>query len=188
MIAALDLSKRKTGWCWWDSKSPRPLIGHWKLGGEYSSAGQVFCKLQQSLNDLRTIMPFERLVIEEPIHPAQLSGATNITTIKLCAGLAAHAHSFAAAFGMRFEEINVQSWRLSFLGRDSAALAKKRAKGSARDILKKLTVERARDFGLSPVCDDEADAFGLMDYVVLRDGNTPPWRTQEVLQPMVAAR
>lgn len=189
-FAAFDLSKRSTGFAVWQEGWEKPRFGHWVLGGEYTTPGGCFAKLHACLMELHRVMPWEHMAIEEPLHPAQLSGSTNIATIKLCAGLAAHAASFAHAFRCRsFREINVESWRRDFLSADlisdARADARKRkaatGKGSARDKLKALTMERCRQLGFDVRTDDEADACGLLDYFVAQRGIVPPWRRANVL-------
>ena len=191
MYLALDLSKVSTGWAWWDGDTVLPRYGHWQLGSEYTSEGGVFAKLHQNMSDLYRVCRFEHIFAEEPIHPAQLTGATNIRTIRLCAGLAAHVHSFAHAMGCRSVlEFNVESWRPAFVGRiesDDAKRAARQAKkagdarASARGALKSLTVGRCRQLGMDPRKDDEADAIGILTHGLLVSGITPPWLSDEVL-------
>lgn len=190
----LDLSKRSTGWAVWSEGWAKPHYGHWQLGSEFTSPGGVFGKLHERMAELHAVMPFEFVFIEEPIHPAQLTGATNIQTIRLAAGLAAHAESFAHAYRCRaFQCVNVERWRPDFIGRAQVSDARKDArqraktsgkKHSARDKLKALTIARCEQLGFNPRTDDEADALGMLDYAlhVLR-GITPPWRMENILLP-----
>lgn len=193
-ILALDLSKVSTGWAWWDGMAARPRYGHWRLGSEYTSDGGVFAKLHQHMADLRSVCPFEWIYFEEPIHPANLSGATNIRAIRLAAGLAAHVESFGHAMGCRTKAINVGLWRKDFVGPDierqtkADARAKAKALGrkvSARDTLKALTMERCRHLGMNPRKDDEGDAIGILTYGCELHHITPPWLAGEVLRPMM---
>lgn len=193
---ALDLSKSRTGWAHWSGGETRARFGHWVLGSEFSSDGMVFAKLHQCLAELHILMPFWRVVIEEPINPAHLSGFTTIQTIRLLSGIAAHVHSFAHAYALpSVIEISVSSWRPDFIGRIDNAEAKARArrakkagnaKASATDELKRLTMERCRQLGFKPRCHDEADALGLLTYAILLRGETPPWLAGEVLRQPLA--
>ncbi|PTR06418.1 MULTISPECIES: hypothetical protein [unclassified Novosphingobium] len=188
-ILALDLSKRGTGWAVWIEGTDAPRYGSWVLGSEFTTRGQTYAKLHANLLDLRALCRFEHLYFEEPISPAQLSGHTNIDTLRVLSGLAAHAESFAHAMGLRTAQaINVSSWRGDFIGRIAASDARKRAKAanrSASDSLKALTIERCRHLGFKPRTNDEADALGLLDYACGLRGLTPPWRQNEVLRPML---
>lgn len=191
---ALDLSKKNTGWAIWDGQSDRPRSGSWTLGSEFSSDGQVFGKLHRCLSDLYKVMPFERLYFEEPINPAQLQGGTNIQSIRILSGLAAHAQSFAAVKRLRaVKEINISTWRRDFIGDmvvkqvNAGVRAKRKAggKASGTDQLKRLTIERCRQLGMDPRSNDESDAIGILTYAVLLNGETPPWLANETLRPMM---
>lgn len=189
---ALDLSKRSTGWALWMGEEAPPRYGSWQLGSEYTSRGQTYAKLHANLLDLRALFPFEALYFEEPINPNKLKGKTNLDTLRVLAGLAAHAESFGHAMGLRISQgINIDSWRPAFIGRINSSEAKRKAKAagkSATESLKSLTVERCHQLGFSPRTTDEADALGILDYCVAMRGVAPPWRAGEVLQPMLGAR
>lgn len=189
-ILALDLSKRSTGWAAWPEGADRPVYGHWQLGSEYSRPGQTYCKLHQALLDLyKVVCPFERIFFEDPINPVQLKGNTNIETVKMLSGLAAHVESFAFAMGCReIRAVNVSTWRKEFIGTQDASRARKKARtrgSSATDLLKDLTMERCRQLGFRPQRHDEADALGILDYVCSIRDIVPPWRQGEVLRPML---
>lgn len=195
-LLALDLSKTCTGWAIWHDGWDAARLGHWTLGGSYSSNGDVFAKLQSNLNELRQAIGFDRMVWEQKINPANLNAVTNYQTIALMGGLEAHAESFAAVFRIPNRSVNVSSWRPDFLGRDEIAGIRKKVKEEERrrgkklgasDALKAATILRAEQFGHAPRKPDEADAFGVLDYELLSRSITPPWRAAEVLQPAGAA-
>lgn len=179
MILALDLSKYRTGWAYWDGTSEKARFGHWKLGSEYTTEGDTYIKLQKCLMDHHRLMRIEHCYLEQPINPANLSGHTNIDTLRILSGLAAHVQSFGRAVGFRsILEINVSSWRRDFIGPQK--------RGTKRQTLKTLCMERCRQLGFAPRYDDEADAIGLLTYAILLRGITPPWLSNEVLRPMFA--
>lgn len=193
---ALDLSKASTGWALWRPGLAKPIYGSKCLGSKYTSNGRVFAKLHELMFDLRGIEKYEFVFAEEPINPGQLSGSTTIKTIRLAAGLSAHAESFAEATGCRqFLEVNISTWRVDFVGRaivldakrDARERKKATGRGSARDKLKALTVARCRDLGFNPHTDDEADAIGILDHGLAMQGITPPWRMEHVLLPVPEA-
>lgn len=188
-MIALDLSKRSTGWAVWMGDDTPPRYGSWELGSEYTGRGQTYAKLHANLLDLRAVLPFEALYFEEPINPVKLKGHTNIDTLRVLSGLAAHAESFGHAIGLRIVQgINIDSWRPAFIGRINSTEAKRKAKAagkSASDGLKTLTMERCRQLGFNPRTTDEADALGILDYCIALRGAVPPWRSDEVLQPMM---
>ncbi|HWK32786.1 MAG TPA: hypothetical protein VNR51_03790 [Hyphomicrobium sp.] len=191
-VCALDLSKSRTGFAVWQPGWDKPRYGSWRLGTEWTSDGGVYAAIHVRMAELRAVMPFRTIYFEEPILPANLSGKTNIRTLKLAAGIAAHVESFAEATGCMAHAVNVGTWRKDFVGADlvkdaQAAARAKRAitgKGSARDKLKALTVERCRQLGMSPRSDDEADAIGILDFALdFHEHVTVPWRANEVLRP-----
>ncbi len=185
---ALDLSKRSTGWALWKEGWDTARIGHWKLGSEYSSDGQVYGKLHRSLNDLFKLERFEFVFIEEPIN-LHKTGGTSANNIRMSLGLNAHVESFAVARRCRrLQEVNVSSWRQDFIGRDITGSARKEAKRagkSARDQLKRLTIARCRQLGFTVSVDDEADAIGILTYGLSISGITPPWLANETLRPIL---
>ncbi len=154
-----------------------PRYGSVMLGSEFTSAGQVYGKLHQTLSDLRMVCRFERIFYEEAINPAALSGHTNIDTLRLLSGLAAHVESFAYATGCRVQAVNITTWRRHFIG--------KMARGTKSKDLKDYARERCRQYGWKPQTSDEADALGILDYACDAVGMVPAWRDGEVLrQPL----
>lgn len=179
-ILALDLSKRSTGWALWQPGWDNPRYGHAQLGSEYTSEGKTYCKLHQLLSDLRVICPFETIYFEEAINPAALTGHTNIETLRVLSGLCAHAQSFGEAMGCRIiMSVNISSWRKFFVG--------KMPRGTKSKQWKDYAEERCRHYGWKPRVSDEADALGVLDYACELQGIIPPWRTDEVLRPMLSA-
>lgn len=192
---ALDLSKSSTGWALWAEGTDAPRYGNWQLGSEWTTEGGVYAKLHRNLSDLHKVMPFSHVYFEEPINPAHLSGFTNIQTIWMLGGLAAHVQSFAHIKRCRMcKPVNVERWRRDFIGdmvvREVKAGTRRRrkqgdAKASSTDQLKRLTTERCRQFGFNPRKSDEADALGILTYSLLLDGVTPPWVANETLHPIL---
>ena len=195
-ILALDLSKARTGWAIWHSGWDMPRYGSVELGSAYTSPGRVYAKLHEELAGLFTAAGFEAIYYEAAILPQNLSGNTNLQALQLAAGLAAHVQSFAYVASCRTTEVNISTWRKDFLSSDTVSSvraeirARKAAggKGSARDKLKKLTVDRCRQLGFSPRYDDEADALGILDFALdFHEHVRPPWRANEVLRAPLGA-
>lgn len=175
-ILGLDLSKRSAGLAGWDGKSSQPVVLSKELGSNLTSHGLVFARLHGVMNDLWKVCGgFDVIYCEEPLQPQALGGHTTFDTLFLAYGLAAHAASFAEAKGVRFHATNQSVWRRHFIG------AMKR--GTKRATLKDYAMERARQLGMKPRNDDEADAIGVMDYGCDREQVLPPWRANEVLRP-----
>lgn len=175
-VLALDLSKRSTGYAHFREGGNTAHYGSWPLGTEYTSDGQVFAKLHQNLSELRQVMPFDSIYHEEAINPGQLQGHTNIHSLKLASGLAAHVESFGYAMRCRVHAVNIASWRKDFIGPQK--------RGTKRVTLKSLTIERCNQLGFKPRTDDEADAIGLLTYALdCYEGIRAPWTANEVLRP-----
>lgn len=190
-LLALDLAKSRTGWCAWHRGLDAPRYGSAVLGSEFTSDGGVFAKLHQVLAELHAAIGFDVIYYEQAINPANLGGNTNIRALDLAAGLAAHVKSFAYAYGLRDHAINISTWRKDFITADlvkeaqaeARAKRKQTGKGSARDKLKALTMERCRQLGFNPRHTDEADAIGICDFALdFHEHVTPPWRADEVLR------
>lgn len=181
-IIALDLSKSSTGWAVWQSGWDAPRYGHAQLGSEYTSNGRTYCKLHQVLSDVRSaICRFEAIYYEEAINPTQLTGHTNIDTLRILSGLCAHADSYGAALGIRTQAVNIASWRKHFIG--------SMPRGTKTKQWKDYAIERCQQYGWRPKVNDEADALGLLDYGCSLQGITPPWRANETLRrPLTGSR
>lgn len=158
-----------------------PRYGSLNLGSDSKNEGPTFVNLHIALSDIRrTVCRFETLYFEDPINPTKLRGRTNINTIRVLSGLAAHALSFSSAMEVRVQAINVTSWRKFFIGR--------MPRGAKTKQLKDYTFERCYQYGWRPRTDDEADALGILDYACDLQGVIPPWRADETLRPALGVR
>lgn len=175
-ILALDLSKRSTGFAYWEEGSAVAGYGSWCLGSEHTPRGMVYLNLHQRMDELRSICRFEHVFFEEPMNPVKLQGHTNIDTLRVLGGLASHVESYCEARSCRsINAVNLSSWRATFIG--------KQKRGTKSATLKDLSIERCHQLGWKPKNDDEADALGLLDYACMFRGIIPPWREFEVLRP-----
>ena len=165
----LDLSKRSAGFALWGPGDARPVSGAWVLGSEFTADGLVYCKLHQNLSDLHALGQIEAIFWEEPLDARVLSGHTNIDTLRVLNGLAAHAASWGEAMGCRvIKSVNMTVWRRFFIG------AMPRAKKTAE--LKQIAMERCRALGFRPQTHDEAEAIGGLTYAVDQLNLIAPWR------------
>lgn len=155
---------------------PVPGSGIWSLGSELTSAGVAFLRLHQNMNDLFSVHPFDIVVYEEPLNLGPHAGFTNRDTLFVLTGLAAHVDSFCEAKGVRkVRSVNNATWRRHFIG--------KMKRGTKSKTLKDYAMERCAQLGLSPKKHDDADAYGILDYMCEMEGIMPPWRANEVLRP-----
>ncbi|KQX18397.1 MULTISPECIES: hypothetical protein [unclassified Sphingomonas] len=165
----LDLSKRSAGYACWGPGDPRCVSGAWILGSEFTSDGLVYCKLHENLSDLHALGRIEAIFWEEPLDARVLSGHTNIDSLRVLNGLAAHAASWGEAMGCRIvKAVNMTVWRRFFIG------AMPRATKSAD--LKLMSMQRCRQLGFKPATHDEAEAIGGLSYACDQLNLSPPWR------------
>jgi len=180
-ILALDLSKTATGFACWGPEDSCVASGHWVLGSEWTDDGTVFAKLHERMTDLHTVGRIDAVFIEDAIDARALHGHTNIDTLKLLSGLAAHAKSWSAAMGCRMlREVNMSTWRRHFIG--------KMKRGTRTVDLKEFAMRRCRELGFNPKRHDEAEALGLLDYACSDLGVTPFWRVEAPLVQQFAGR
>lgn len=180
-IAALDLSKTSTGWACWAPGDTVVASGTWQLGSEFTSRGRVFCKLHENLMALHRLGPIEALFFEDAVNIMPGAVPTNIESVKLAAGLCAHAESFGEAMGCRIVRgVNQVTWRREFLG--------KQPRGMKKTDLKDMAMERCRQFGFRPQKHDEAEAIGILDYACVALDIVPFWQQREVLRPALGLR
>ncbi len=169
MWVALDIATR-CGWAAWEPGMDKPIYGTWTLPGEPGEVGRKGCELHRKLADLHRLSPIERLYFEGGIPPSGLSGFSNMTTIYLLAGLAAHAESFAYAVSARCRNVPQTSWRKHFVGRGI-----RKGSGLNPKQFKALSTKRCHELGWMPQDDNAADALAILDYAIHLAGVTPPW-------------
>jgi len=178
-VLGLDLSKRSTGWACWAPGDERAHSGTWILGSEHTTRGRTFAKLHQHMSDLNKLGKIDAIFFEQTIVPAQLQGHTNIDTLLVLSGLAAHAESWGEAMGCRaIYAVNQSTWRRFFLG--------KLPVGMRSTDLKDMAMKQARRLGFHPTKHDQAEAIGIMDFGCEQLGLNPPWRQQPGMFAVVA--
>ncbi|WP_028970138.1 hypothetical protein [Sphingomonas sp. URHD0057] len=164
---ALDLSVRSTGFALWSQGQALPVSGTWALGS-LEWRGRAFVRLHKQLLDLHRVASLDEIVFEEPLSPGSLHGHTNVATLYLAAGLAAHVESFAEAVGARHRAVHQATWRRHFIG--------KMPRGTKTPDLKHMAMTRCRDLGFDVQKHDAAEACGLLDYQLIVAGIIAPWR------------
>lgn len=173
MFVALDIAT-KTGWAAWTPGWEKPIYGTWALPGDPGEVGRKGCELHRKLADLHKMEPVTRLYFEGGIPTNGLAGNTNMTTIYLLAGLAAHAESFAYAVSARCRNVPQTSWRKHFVGRGT------RPKGTDYKTFKALSTHRCHELGWFPPDDNCADACAILDYAIHLAGISTPWQDRAV--------
>ena len=168
-IAALDLSKRSAGFAAWSPEDSTVASGCWALGSEFSSNGRTFANLHARLSELNSLGKIDALYWERPLNLGPSAGNTNIDTIEVLMGLAAHAESWGEAMGCRIvKAVNMVTWRREFLGRMK--------RGTRSTQLKEMSMERCRQLGFKPMKHDQAEAIGILDWACTELDIIPYWR------------
>lgn len=180
-ILTLDLS-RNSGWAQFQEGWQKPAYGTLKLGSaKTSSIGRSNATLFKGLLDIHRVTEVKRVFVEKPYTPFKFDERTNWKTLRMQFGYVTVVQMFAHHINIGMPvEVDPNTWRLTFL-QDFKRTMK-------RPTLKKLAIERCQQFGWSPKNDDEADALGLLDSVLLDRKIQTPWRTAETLQPTSEVR
>lgn len=169
-LLALDQSLSSTGWAIWSPGEPLPRSGAWPLcdGGRRRTQG--FVAIHRLIAELHKEDPIDLIAHETPLK------LPTDTLDKLVGtyGLIAHIESIAYAKRATLLSIGQRDWRATWFNGMAV---------TGRDNLKRMAIERCRQFGMDPVTDDEAEACGILDHVMHLQKITPPWR---VANPLVA--
>lgn len=169
-ILALDQSLSSCGFAVWNTDDPIPQSGAWPLAESVKQRALAFVGLRRQLIALHKAEPIDLIAHEKPIKLP----SDKLDKLVGLYGLVAHIECFAASKRIRFVSVSAQEWRKTwFCGMDVAG----------RTDLKRMAIERARQFGMSPITDDEAEACGILDHVMHEERIMPPWRAAN---PMVA--
>lgn len=172
-ILALDLSKRAAGWARYRSGDAKPTFGTWKLGSEVTSMGRTFLNLHRMMNDQCAFGKPDVVAYEMPLLLGPAAGNTTADTQMVLIGLAMHAESFCEAKVISCQSTNMSTWRKHFIG--------SMPRGTKRTVLKDYVIQRCQQLGVNPADDNQADAIGILDYVLNGRGILPPWRNANVL-------
>lgn len=173
LFLALDISKSQTGWASWETETPKPRIGHFKCGNEFSSDGMCQDALWRNLADICAFGLPDVIGIEAPADPSHWKGGRKFehtkTLIRLSGTAAFFAHNKRIS---RFSEIEKRFWFPHFIGTN-----KRPPKGAQ----KTYCIEQCEHLGIAVENNDQADAVGILDYMVHLEGILPPWRNANVL-------
>lgn len=169
-FVALDQSLSSCGYAVWDSGNPLPRSGAWPLCEGVGQRALAFLALRRELIALHKEEPIDILAHEKPIKMP----SDKLDKLLGLYGLVAHIECFAAGKRIRCTSVDSRSWRATWFNGMAV---------EGRTDLKRMAIERARQFGMDPVTDDEAEACGILDHVMHLEKITPPWRAAN---PMLA--
>lgn len=171
-ILILDQSLSSTGFALWDGSDVQS--GAWPLCDGIRNRDQGFRALFQKLDAIHKESPLGLIGYEEPF-----SGPKDTTPKRVALfGLVAIIELFCVSRGIDHRSYPSQSWRGSFFSKEE----RQALRGSD---WKRAAIERARQFGLDPMTDDEAEAFAILDHHLLKHRIIPSWRSRNpVLNPV----
>ena len=169
-ILALDQSLSSCGYAVWNTDDPIPQSGAWPLCEGVHQRAFAFLGLRRELIALHKADPFDIIAHEKPIKKP----TDKLDKLLGLYGLVATIECFAAGKRVRCVSIDSRSWRATWFNGMAV---------EGRTDLKRMAIERARQFGMDPITDDEAEACGILDHVMHGEKITPPWR---IANPMIA--
>lgn len=168
-ILYLDQSPSSCGWALWQTGDELPQSGAWQLC-EPGKRAHAFVAIHREISAIHAAGAIDILAHETPLKLPTDKVSQLIGTY----GLIAHLESIAHVKRMTLMSIDQQDWRSTWFNG---------MKITGRENLKRAAIERARQFGMDPATDDEAEAIGGLDHVMHLQKIVPPWR---VANPMVA--
>lgn len=164
-VLALDLSKSGTGWARYQTGKPRPDYGTWELGGPGTDRAGVMVALYKRLNEVILFGDPDVVYYESPLRgDAQTSESNN----RLANALASMVEFFCRCRRIRFHEANNRTWKATQLNAKSKYLSTAE--------WKILSIRTARELGIRPGNDNEADALHILDHGLAQENIVPPWR------------
>lgn len=162
-LLALDQSLSNCGFAVWEDGKPIPVSGAWPLCEGVHQRALAFVDLRRNLVAIHKETPIDVIAHENPIKMP----IDKLDKLVGLYGLVAIIEGFARSKRIRCIGVGASKWRSTwFNGME--------IKG--RDDLKRVAIERARQFGMNPLTHDEAEACGILDHVMHTEKITPPWR------------
>jgi hypothetical protein len=170
---AIDASKSRTGWARWKTGESKPAFGSFCCGSEYTDDGQCQEKMFVELTTITAFGIPDIFAVEAPADASKWKGGRPFQHTKTLIRLSGAAMFFARNKGIgRRSEIDKVHWFPHFIGPDQRA-----PKGQSKDYC----VARCHSLGLKPANNDEADALGILDYIISLEGIIAPWRADNML-------
>jgi hypothetical protein len=170
-IAAIDQSLTSTGFAVWNSGDDLPRSGAWPLCDGVWQRASAFVGLHRELAALQAEGAIDLLAYETPV----LMPTDKRDKLVGLYGMVAHLESYCHVKRIRIVSVGQASWRATWF--NGMAI-------TGRENLKRAAIERARQFEMDPLTDDEAEACGILDHIMHVEKITPPWR---LANPLVAA-
>lgn len=164
-ILSLDLSKSATGWARYREGDARPTFGTWQLGSAYTDRAAVMVALYKRLNEACAFGDPDVVYYESPLRgDAQTNEANN----RMANALAALVEFYFKCKRVRCHEANNRAWKATQLNPERKRLSSAEWKA--------LSIRTARELGMKPGNDNEADALHILDYGLSLENVVPVWR------------
>jgi len=175
IIIALDAGRR-TGFCYGAPGAEWPTLGTRRLAPDETDLPvDVFRRADRWFGRLLAEVKPVAVVIELPIPPSNVWGATNFATTVILIGLYAQFVGKAAAADVRILEAPINSWRKYFIGYGDM-------KG---DAAKRAAKRQCRILGWEAVDDNAAEAAGIWSWGCAQ---LAPSKIRRRIEPLFAGR
>ena len=175
-VLALDLSKSGTGWARYRSGEARPTFDSAPMGTSHTSRARVTVNLYLKLQELCAFGDPDVVYYEAPLRGDHQSNEANN---RLLNALAATVEFFFECKRVRFHEVNNRVWKATQLNPVQKRLTS--------DEWKALSIRTARELGMKPRNDNEADALHILDHGLAQENIVPVWRKNPPLLEGVGA-
>ena len=152
-ILALDQSLSNTGWALWDTGDPVPRSGAWQLCESGKRRALGFVAIHREIGAIHAESPIDIIAHETPLKLPTDTLAKLLGTY----GLIAHIESIAHHKRVMLLSIGQREWRETWFNGMAP---------TGRGNIKRMAIERCRQFGMDPASDDEAEACGILDHVM----------------------
>lgn len=161
---ALDQAPSVIGWAI-GSPDTTPRTGTQPVPKHGENYGATLSYVSKWLTEACSAHHVRQVVFESPF----IGGLTNPTVVRSMCSLADHIDFWCFSMGIPCREVSVQTWRKHFLGRGTAPRNAAVGPKAARQWLKTqaMTACAARRWDVRT--DHEADACGILDYVLACD-------------------
>lgn len=169
-ILAIDQSPSSCGFAVWNTGDAIPQSGAWPLCENIKQRSLAFAGLRRELVAIHKAEPIDLIAHEKAIKLP----TDKLDKLIALYGLVAIIEGFAQARRIRFMAAAAGDWRKTWFNGMEV---------EGHPDLKRMAIERARQFGMDPINDDEAEACGILDHTMHLEKITPPWR---IANPMLA--
>jgi len=165
-LLILDQASLKTGFAVWVPGSP-PLLGRNTLPNTGEDIGLFLAKFERWFDDMCIMHKINIAAFEVPWVGAK----TNQNTARKLMSLAGFIEYLCTKRDIYCTEAVVRDWRRHFIGSGNLK----------RELAQRRTMDECVARGIEPRNQDEADAFGILDYTAYTLEIEPDWAKHALL-------